>query len=238
MIYNIKQVPVFKERGELNVTCPFGDRINPVTGKEQFHNGVDCTRWTGGSDIATIVAIEDGEIVGVETSVKTRDNNKISGNYVRIIHNEEYVSCYCHLAYGTIPNNIRLGSRVTKGQVLGTMGETGRATGIHLHFGVSRDGTYIDPLPYLLEQKKIPTNTEKMTTVELPVIRNGSKNDSVAVVQTVLNMLGYRDAKGNVLAVDGEFGKNTEYAVRMFQTIFGLKSDGIVGKNTWSKLLT
>ena len=57
MIYNIKQVPVFKERGELNVTCPFGDRINPVTGKEQFHNGVDCTRWTGGSDIDKIVSI-------------------------------------------------------------------------------------------------------------------------------------------------------------------------------------
>ena len=81
------------------------------------------------------------------------------------------------------------------------------------------------------------TSTEKIITVELPQIRKGSKREEVKTLQRLLNVLGYRDKNGKELVVDGDFGTNTDYAVRNFQDAEGLVVDGIVGKDTWRKLL-
>lgn len=76
------------------------------------------------------------------------------------------------------------------------------------------------------------TGGAKTVTVTLPVLRNGSKGDSVEALQMLLNCNGYSCGR-----VDGEFGANTESAVKKFQKAKGLAQDGIVGKATWSSLL-
>lgn len=65
-----------------------------------------------------------------------------------------------------------------------------------------------------------------------PLTRNGASGNFVYLLQFLLNQYGYS------LAVDGIFGRNTENAVRDFQSTNGLSVDGIVGNNTWQYLLT
>ena len=64
-----------------------------------------------------------------------------------------------------------------------------------------------------------------------PLLRRGSDNNFVFLLQFILNQYG------NNLAIDGIFGANTERAVRTFQQNNGLSVDGIVGQNTWRTLL-
>lgn len=78
---------------------------------------------------------------------------------------------------------------------------------------------------------------EKTVVVELKQIRKGSYCAEVKTVQRLLNALGYKGKDGKALSVDGDFGTNTDYAVRAFQNAEKLAVDGIVGKNTWSALL-
>lgn len=76
-----------------------------------------------------------------------------------------------------------------------------------------------------------------MVEIYLYMLRNGSDNVQVGTLQILLNAYGYRDADGDPLVVDNDFGSATEYAVRNFQRDNGLRADGIVGFNTWSTLL-
>lgn len=78
---------------------------------------------------------------------------------------------------------------------------------------------------------------EKIVTIELKQIRKGSYCTEVKTVQRLLNALGYKGSNGKALTVDGDFGTNTDYAVRSFQKAERLSVDGIVGKDTWSALL-
>lgn len=63
-----------------------------------------------------------------------------------------------------------------------------------------------------------------------PELKKGDNGSSVKELQTKLNKFGYK------LAVDGDFGDNTEKAVKAFQKKNKLSVDGVVGKNTWTKL--
>lgn len=69
------------------------------------------------------------------------------------------------------------------------------------------------------------------TTVKL-----GSKGDAVKLLQTKLKKLGYKGKDGKELVCDGDFGANTEYAVKAFQKAKSLTADGIAGPKTWAKL--
>ena len=71
----------------------------------------------------------------------------------------------------------------------------------------------------------------KTVTLELPVLRNGMKGESVRTLQELLNAYGY------ILAVDGSFGTKTQNAVECYQEDVGLEADGVCGKATWSSLL-
>ena len=76
------------------------------------------------------------------------------------------------------------------------------------------------------------TREEVKVTVELIQLSKGSKGQQVKTLQVLLN------GKGAYLSVDGDFGKLTDQAVRTYQRTHGLEVDGIVGKNTWTSLLT
>lgn len=69
-------------------------------------------------------------------------------------------------------------------------------------------------------------------TIELPVLRNGSKGHSVKALQQLLNANGY-----NCGTPDGSFGPNTDKALRNYQKAYGLSVDGCCGEKTWGSLI-
>ena len=70
----------------------------------------------------------------------------------------------------------------------------------------------------------------------LVTLRKGSKGDDVKTLQTKLKKLGYKDKDGKELICDGDFGANTEHALKNFQKAKDLTPDGIAGPKTWAKL--
>lgn len=90
-------------------------------------------------------------------------------------------------------------------------------------------------LPYVTYEKAtVETKVESKATVELAMLKKGAQGNQVKTLQTLLVALGYNVG---YYGVDGDFGTNTDNAVRAFQKAKNLTPDGIVGKDTWSKLL-
>lgn len=116
-------------------TSGFGMRADPFTGLPRFHNGIDLANRVG----TPIRAAASGRVVHIESQI---------GNYGRFVivrHPDGFQTLYAHLNDFTV----RTGEYVERGEVLGTMGNTGRSTGPHLHFSVIHNGTFVDPLRYL-----------------------------------------------------------------------------------------
>ena len=84
------------------------------------------------------------------------------------------------------------------------------------------------------------SNTETLTfggnVANYPTKRRGDSGDYIPTLQTKLNLAGIKSIDGKALTVDGEFGANTEYAVKAFQKKYSLVVDGIVGPATWAVL--
>lgn len=80
-------------------------------------------------------------------------------------------------------------------------------------------------LPYV-EYEEVAT-----VTITLPVLRKGSKGETVETLQRLLN------SYGSNLTLDGDFGANTDRALRVFQKAQKLEVDGICGKESWKRLL-
>ncbi len=122
-------------RGE--VTSGFGERPSPFGGgRSEFHDGLDLAAEYG----APVAAAGDGVVVftGYRPGY---------GHTVVIEHGYGYKTSYCHLS-GYL---VRAGERVTKGQRIALVGNSGRSTGPHLHFMVEKNGVLIDPLQVLKE---------------------------------------------------------------------------------------
>lgn len=115
-------------------------RFHPVLKRYKAHLGTDYAAPTG----TPIYAIADGII---SQSGFTSGN----GNYVRIKHNKTYETGYLHMS--KIASNMRPGTRVSKGQVIGYVGSTGLATGPHLCFRFWKNGQQVDFL-----REKLPNS--------------------------------------------------------------------------------
>ena len=115
------------------VSSYYGYRINPVTGQEQFHRGVDIVMPTG----TTVLAAMDG-------TVTTATYDASYGNYVVIEDSNGYCTKYAHM--DTL--NVSAGQTVTHGTTIGTTGNTGSSTGSHLHIECLYNGEYYNPLFY------------------------------------------------------------------------------------------
>lgn len=115
------------------VSSYYGYRINPVTGQEQFHRGVDIAVPTG----TTVLAAMDG-------TVTTATYDASYGNYVVIENSNGYCTKYAHM--DTL--NVSAGQTVTHGTTIGTTGNTGSSTGSHLHIECLYNGEYYNPLFY------------------------------------------------------------------------------------------
>lgn len=121
------------------VTCPFGYRFNPFGGgRYEFHAGLDIAG--GGNVYATqvgkVIKASYGENGGAGNCIV------IDHGYYKGVH---LVTKYFHLS----KINVSVGQEITKGQLIGIQGTTGRSTGVHLHFQVEENGKPVDPLKYL-----------------------------------------------------------------------------------------
>lgn len=112
----------------------FGYRIDPFSGRQAFHSGVDFISAPGSAILAAAGGI-----------VSSAERHSDYGNMVDIDHDNGLTTRYAHLSRMTV----KAGDVVLKGQKVGELGQTGRATGPHLHFEVRENGVPLNPSRFL-----------------------------------------------------------------------------------------
>lgn len=135
----------YKERtmtGGFKWPCPssgtisshFGSRESPTEGASSYHKGIDIAASTG----SRVIAAASGKIVIATYSAS-------AGNYIMISHGSGTYTVYMHMS----SLNVSEGTEVSQGDTIGAVGSTGYSTGPHLHFGIRKNGSYVDPESYL-----------------------------------------------------------------------------------------
>jgi murein DD-endopeptidase MepM/ murein hydrolase activator NlpD len=116
------------------VTSTFGEREDPFNGEGAFHSGIDISAPYG----SPVRATADGEVSAAAMGAGY-------GREVVLDHGHDVMTVYGHLsAVAVLP-----GQHVTQGQVIGFVGQTGRATGPHLHYEVRVHNVPVNPHKYL-----------------------------------------------------------------------------------------
>ena len=110
------------------ISSPMGTRWG------RMHRGIDIARPSS----LSIFAADSGVVVAT-------GNDGSYGNKIVIDHKNGYRTLYAHLS----SINVSVGQTVPSGTTIGVMGSTGRSTGVHLHFEVTKDGTLLDPMSVL-----------------------------------------------------------------------------------------
>ena len=141
------------------VSSPFGPRINPVTGEDGFHYGIDIA-----ADVGTPVQ------AAAEGIVRYCGWRYWYGKVVVIQHNTTVSTMYGHLSKVWV----REGQHVKTGEKIGTIGSTGRSTGPHLHYEVRKEEVAVDPVAYL--PRDIDLGSESVDAVAV------AQNESVEPV--------------------------------------------------------
>jgi murein DD-endopeptidase MepM/ murein hydrolase activator NlpD len=119
---------------EGRVASSFGEREDPINGEGAFHTGVDIDAPYG----TPVRASADGTVTGAQMGAGY-------GREVTLDHGHDVVTLYGHLsAVAVYP-----GEHVTRGEVIGYVGESGRATGPHLHYEVRLHNVPVNPYKYL-----------------------------------------------------------------------------------------
>ena len=121
--------------GRYKISSLFGGRIDPINGRRDNHTGTDIPAPAG----PPIYAAK----AGVVTTVNTNKNASSYGYYCIISHGSGYATLYAHQRQVPV---VREGQTVSKGQLIGYVGTTGRSTGNHLHFELRVNGVRNDVL--------------------------------------------------------------------------------------------
>lgn len=116
------------------LTSPFGFRDTGIAGASTYHQGVDLSANAG----TPIVASRGG-------TVTTATYSGSAGYYVTINHGDGFSSIYMHMSNYIVS----AGQTVNQGQTIGYVGKTGIASGNHLHFGILKNGSYVNPCNYV-----------------------------------------------------------------------------------------
>lgn len=134
-----KTVPLGHPLDKIIVTCPYGYRKDPFTGRNAFHEGIDLRGKEG------------DKIYSPSEGVVTRANRW--GNYglmVEIDHGFGVRTRYGHMS----KISVKEGDKISSGQVIGLVGNTGRSTGPHLHYEVRLHKKAISPYKFLNSNKE------------------------------------------------------------------------------------
>lgn len=116
------------------ISSRYGWRISPTSGRKQFHKGVDIPARRG----SEVIAVADGIVVRAE-------RQSALGNVVEINHGDGIKTLYAHNS----KNVVSVGTSVSKGDKIAEVGSTGRSTGPHVHFQVSKNGKIVDPKSFI-----------------------------------------------------------------------------------------
>lgn len=127
-------IPSLMPVDAVRMSSTFGEREHPILGGRRQHKGVDLAAPTG----TPIYATANGR-------VEMAQWYSGYGLYVAIEHGGRIETRYGHMSQ----LNVAAGQYVTKGDVIGFVGSTGRSTGPHLHYEVRVDGEAVNPLPYM-----------------------------------------------------------------------------------------
>lgn len=120
--------------GSKRITSYFGPRKAPVKGASTYHKGIDVGAPTGTAIIASAGGV-----------VTTATYSRSAGNYIVISHGGGLSTVYMHCS----KLYVSVGEQVEKGENIAAVGSTGYSTGPHLHYGIIKNGSYVNPLDYV-----------------------------------------------------------------------------------------
>jgi len=134
MLASIPAVQPVANKDLKRMASGYGYRIDPIYKTRKFHAGMDFSANTG----TPIYATGDG--------VVTRADRRSSGygNHVRIDHGYGYLTLYGHMSKMLV----RPGQKVTRGEIIGYVGNTGKSVGPHLHYEVHKNGKPVNPVNF------------------------------------------------------------------------------------------
>ena len=154
---------------KLKVTSGFGNRVHPLLGYTKMHTGVDFGAPTG----TPVLAAGSGRVVACGW------DGSGYGNKVVIAHAGGYKTLYGHLS--KIGSGIKVGALVDQRQAIGAVGQTGRATGPHLHFEVLLNNRHINPMKVQsLPSLKLTGGSLK----KFEMVKNSLEKEITSFVQT------------------------------------------------------
>jgi len=116
------------------ITSKYGRRIDPLNHKKAFHAGIDFRGRVG-----------DKVRVTGDGVVRLSCYGKGFGNHIIVRHSNGYETLYAHLS----KRLVKRGDKVSRGEVIGLVGNTGRSTGSHLHYEVHLDKKTVNPMKFL-----------------------------------------------------------------------------------------
>lgn len=154
-------IPSVQPVAKLNFTSNFGIRSDPFRGTAAMHAGVDIPGPVG----TPIYATADGVV-----SHAGRQGGY--GNLIEVNHGKGIATRYGHLSRILVADN----TRVTRGQLIGLMGSTGRSTGPHLHYEVRIDNHAVNPVPFLTTADYLLAAKDRAVT-EVPISNGPAPQD-------------------------------------------------------------
>lgn len=235
VLKNVEYSPI-KGYTNLRVSSKYGFRTfyNGVTKKYEkgFHNGIDLT--TGN----IVVAPEDGEVSEVCDKINGYSEKNSRGNYVILKHDDGVYTAYYHLKKDSI--SVSKGDRVKRGEKLAEVGATGHATGVHLHYGVKIDSSWVNPEDYLLGRKSL---VQERSEIKDDVYYTVKAGDSLSEIAEEYGITCEELAKINEIA-DPDFisvGQKIKVPMPREKTYRVGKGDTLSGiakkyHTTWEKL--
>lgn len=237
------QYPLDGKAGKAwKVTSKFGWRVHPKTGVKKHHNGTDI--WQA-KEPSYLEACFDGKVVGVSTST---DPNG-AGNKVVVqstVMGKKVTWTYFHMVKGSI--KVKVGQRIEAGTPVGKMGDTGFATGKHVHWeiwkghlksqpmaGFASGKGFYDPMKFTaaaLEWEKVNVEAGLETPADAPVEKMPahSVEKDVVVAPVVVTPAPAPKVVAVVKPVLKEGSKGAD--VKVVQKKLGLTVDGVFGPLT------
>lgn len=204
--YNAERL--FHTLDDIFISSPYSNRISPITGEREFHEGVD---YSANGKSIPIYALDDGEVL-----YEGYDNS--TGAiicYIRFPKLDDHVGLYYHLA-NTVINK---GDKVTKDTKIGMMGSTGYSTGNHLHFDWFKysdynkgfyDRNYEDFNEYIFPENRIKITNPVERNETIPQIKVLVDNLRVRTGHSINNsVLGF--AQNKAIYNDLEVYKDNNY---------------------------
>ena len=134
MLASIPAIQPMSNKDLKRLSSFFGMRTDPIYKVKKFHEGVDFSAPKG----TEIYSTGDGVVVSA------RKSNRHYGNTIKIDHGYGYVTIYAHME----DFSVKKGEHVKRGQVIGTVGNTGKSTAPHLHYEVRKNGRPLNPIHY------------------------------------------------------------------------------------------